>query len=40
MKILNAIAKFIEKISNHWAGYNLEQIKSEYEKAKSFKITM
>jgi hypothetical protein len=34
----NAIAKFIEKYPNHWAGYNLEQIKSEYEKKlQSFK---
>lgn len=34
----NAIEKFIEKYPNHWPGYDLEQIKSDYEKKiKSFK---
>jgi hypothetical protein len=31
----------LKKYPNHWAGYNLEQIKSEYEKLQSSKkITM
>lgn len=28
----NTVVKFIERYPKHWAGYNLEQIKSEYEK--------